>query len=81
MKPGLQALFTLLDAKGNVLGEDLVDFRVCACPTRDAPIANNNSTCRSSNHRLSSMASGNSSSGRHGNLIRQKSKAPATGGH
>lgn len=46
VKPGLQVLFTLLDPNQIIIGEDSVDLRVCACPTRDAP--SNNARTRKS---------------------------------
>jgi len=55
VKPGLRALFTLLDSNGHVLGEDSVDIRVCACPTRDAHATSNNSSCHSKSQ-LSNVA-------------------------
>lgn len=50
VKPALQVLFTLLDSNGSILGEDSIDFRACACPTRDAPTVNSSNRCRGSNH-------------------------------
>ena len=49
IKPGLQILFTLMDENGTVFGEDSIDLRVCACPTRDAPF----NGCHGSSRHLS----------------------------
>lgn len=71
VKPGLRALFTLLDANDYVLGEDTVDIRVCACPLRDAP---KNSSCHSKS-RFDNVAcsnKGGSVSLRSSNLIKQQ---------
>ena len=55
VKPGLQVLFTLVDANGTIVGEDSVDLRVCACPTRDAPV---NHSCHSNNARTRKQLKG-----------------------
>lgn len=69
MKPALQVVFTLLDCHGNILGEDTVDLRACACPTRDAPVVSSNSSCRGNNKVASSGSTSQS--------IRQKLKSSA----
>ena len=55
VKPGLQVLFTLVDANQIIIGEDSIDLRVCACPTRDAPV---NYSCHSNNARTRKQSLG-----------------------
>ena len=69
MKPALQVVFTLLDCHENILGEDSVDLRACACPTRDALAVNSNTSC-CGNYKLAS-------NGGIGQSIRQKLKSSA----
>lgn len=70
VKPALQVVFTLLDRHGNILGEDTVDFRACACPTRDAPAVSSNISCRGN-----SKMTSNGGNSQPSNMIRQKLKA------